>query len=349
MNPLTVKLHSKELTQLLMHGQLSDQSSGWVANQVHNSEVVFEQIKPTQQSNIYIWFKAIRAISLTATFMPALAVLLWLIVQGYTVNYFALSFAVLGLLLLQVAVNLFNDVGDYLKLIDLPTTPGGSGVIQAGWLTTYQVKTAAVVCLILGSGFGIPALVNAPLPILICGLLAVIGVLGYSGKPFNFKYRAMGDVFVFLLCGPILTIGLSYAALGQLAEGVVFLGAYFGFAATTILNANNISDITIDSERGATTFASVLGFRNAIKLQVLYYVAAYASLFMLVTQTHLGILLPLLLLPLVYRQIKTFLNATASSDRALTGLRFEAAKLHLLMGILLCVVLLVTKLFMLGS
>lgn len=340
MNPLTVKLHSAQLTPLLMHGVMQDHSSGWVANQVCNDDVVFTQIKPTQHSKFYIWFKAIRAISLTATFMPSLTLLLWCTVQGYQIDCFTLSFAVVGLLLLQVAVNLLNDVGDYLKLIDLPSTPGGSGVIQAGWLTTYQVRTAAIICLILGSGFGIPALWHSPLPIFICGLLAVMGVLGYSGKPFNFKYRALGDLSVFLLCGPVLTIGLSYAALGKVAEGTILIGAYFGFAATAILNANNISDIKNDIERGAITFACVLGFRHAIKLQVLYYAAAYTSLLMLVNQTHPSILLPLVLLPLVYKQIKTFLNANQSSDSALTGLRFEAAKLHLLLGVLLCVALL---------
>lgn len=344
MNLLFIKSHSHELTPLLMSGHYPGKGKGWVANKVANGQVEFEQICPAPVSRVFIWFKAIRAISLTATFMPAMAVLLWLVSHGYSINYWAFTCAVFGLLFLQVSVNLFNDVGDYLKLIDLPSTPGGSGVIQAGWLTTNQVKQAALGSLVLGCCLGLPALLKAPLPIIICGILAVIGVVGYSGKPFNFKYRALGDASVFLLCGPILTIGLSYAALGELAKGIVLVGVYFGFAASTILNANNISDIEIDTKHGAVTLACVLGFRKAIVLQTLYYTGTFSSLLALLVFHDLTILLPFLLSPLVITQLGIFMKAPDSSDAALTGLRFQAAKLHLLLGILLCAALLISVL-----
>ena len=333
-------LQDERLRQVLLTGELPDKDGGWVAQKVESDQVYFSQVAPARVPTIKAWLISIRAISLTATLMPALACLLWLSFSGLDIDYTDSVLAITGLLLLQIAVNLLNDVGDYLKLIDLPNTPGGSGVIQQGWLTARQFQYAAWGALFLGCVCGLPALLKAPEGIFFCGLLGVIGVLGYSGRPFNLKYQALGDASVFLLCGPVLTMGMSYAATGQLQDGVLLLGGYFGFAAAAILNANNMSDIRVDEARGAKTLASVIGFQWARHGQVMYYAFALLSLLALYKALTFWVLLPLLLFPLLLQQLKTLYGAQNSWEQQLTTLRFEAAKLHLVLGVAVCVSLL---------
>ena len=336
MNRIHLKHGSPLQLDMLMTGRHPEYEGVWVAHQIQGQDVLFTRMVEDAPSALKVWAKAIRAISLTATLMPSLAVVLWIMFMGHDIHTFSAVCAVFGVLFLQVSVNLFNDVGDYLKLIDLPTSLGGSGVIQQGWLSTHEVKKGAWLSLITGCALGLPALFFAPEGIITCGILAVIGVVGYSGKPFNFKYKAMGDFTVFALCGPVLTMGMSYATTGMLQDGVLLIGAFFGFAAAAILNANNMNDIEVDTRRGASTLASLLGFRLARNWQFAYYLGAYACLFILMGLSNAVMLLPIVTLPLVLLQIKKLKQTDNSSDISLAEVRFDAAKLHLLMGLLLC-------------
>ena len=339
MNRIHLKQGSALQLEMLMTGSHPEYDGVWVAHEIQGQDVLFTRVTDSIPSKLFIWAKAIRAISLTATLMPSLAILLWLQLQSLPINWLSALCAIAGVLFLQVAVNLFNDVGDYLKLIDLPTSLGGSGVIQQGWLTTSQVRTGAWIALTTGILLGLPALFLEPEGILICGMLAVIGVIGYSGKPFNFKYKAMGDLAVFALCGPILTMGMSYAATGELHNGVLLIGSFFGFAAAAILNANNINDIEVDTSRGASTLASVLGFKLARNWQLAYYIAAYLCLLLLIGYSSVYLLLPMITFPLVLAQLKVLKATDNSSDESLSNVRFDAAKLHLLLGLVLCLTL----------
>ena len=191
MNRIHLKHGSPLQLDMLMTGRHPEYEGVWVAHELQGQDVLFTRMTDVAPSSLKVWAKAIRAISLTATLMPSVAVVLWIMLMGHEINLLSTVCAVLGVLLLQVSVNLFNDVGDYIKLIDLPTSLGGSGVIQQGWLSTNQVKNGAWLSLIMGCALGMPAMAFAPEGIITCGVLAVIGVVGYSGKPFNFKYQAM--------------------------------------------------------------------------------------------------------------------------------------------------------------
>lgn len=339
MNRIHLKRGTPLEIEMIMSGQHPDYPGRWVAQSLEGMDVLFSKVEATPVNKLYVWLKAVRAISLTATLMPAIAVLLWLQVLALDINWFVSICAVFGVLCLQVSVNLFNDVGDYIKLIDLPSTLGGSGVIQQGWVNTLTVKKAAIVFLVLGCVLGFPALLHAPVAILMCGILAVMGVVGYSGKPFNLKYKGLGDLAVFVLCGPVLTMGFSYAATGMVQDGVVLIGCYFGFAAAAILNANNMNDIEVDTSRGASTLASVMGFVVARNWQALYYIFAYLCLFNIESESYILKLLPMITLPLAVLQIKKLKATNNSSDISLVNVRFDAAKLHLLMGVTICAAL----------
>lgn len=326
--------------QLLWTAKSGDESP-WIAQELRQDQLRFSLADKPQPGAIKIWFQAVRAISLTATATPALAVWCWLSVQGQQIDFPLAICALLGVLGLQMAVNLLNDVSDYLKLIDLPGTLGGSGVIQQGWRSARQIRNGAYICLAAGVAFGLPVVLTHPALWLIaaCG---TAGVLLYSAQTWGLKYRALGDLAVWLLCGPLLTLGMGLAATGDWQHEMLWLGSFFGFTACAILHSNNLNDIAADTQRGAITLAALQGFRFARLWLFFYYVAAFVSLLPLIWQTpaaSLVLLSWLALLPL----LRKLFHAQGADSPLLNEIRFDTAKFHLLSGVLLIVGLLLAQ------
>ncbi len=303
-----------------------------VAKRRFMQNVLIQQPKP---SLLWRIFKAFRALSLTATVMPIVATWLFLLTTGHVINSFNGVTAILAVMCLQISVNVFNDIADHNKKIDLPGTLGGSGVIQQGWLSASQMSFIGWLSLMLAFILGLPSLLFSPMGVSICAVFALIGVLGYSGKPFYFKYVGLGDVLVWLLCGPILVAGFSFAITAQLMWPVLLIGAYFGFIAAAILNANNINDMAIDAASGAKTLAIKLGFERARRLQLFYYVGAFSMTLGLFYWLGFWVVLPWLALPLVMGHIRCLMAAPTGDHASLSDVRFNAAKLHLVLGLLL--------------
>lgn len=339
MTDIWLEQSDKQTRQLLWDATHAQQSP-WVAQELHASKLRFALAGQVSAPGVLqVWLTAIRAISLTATATPALAVWVWWWQQGVAINMGHALLALCGVLFLQMAVNLLNDVSDYLKLIDLPGSLGGSGVIQKGWRSARQMRNAAYICLGLGVACGLPVVLVKPTLWWIAAM-GTAGVLLYSAQHIGLKYRALGDLAVWLLCGPVLTAGMSYAVAGVFSFEVFLIGSFFGFTACAILHSNNLNDIDADSERGAVTLASLQGFRLARLWLIFYYLAAFGSLVPLVQRANWVALVGLsafLLIPLV----RSLMQARTASSPQLNQIRFATAKFHLLSGVLLIAGLLV--------
>lgn len=344
MNTITLGLGTPQLREVLLRGFVVHQGSERRAVPIRVDEaaraVELRLLSPSELPNpstFGTWWKSIRAISLTATATPALAVLLLVWQRGEHVRLACLP-AVLGAVCLQIAVNLLNDVEDHLRLVDLPGGLGGAGVIQSGQLTAKQVRRAALAFLTFGIVLGLPALIADPAPILLAGAAGALGALGYSGKPFGLKYARLGDLAVLALCGPGLTIGVSYAARGTMDLGVVLLGLYFGLAAVGILHVNNLQDAALDKARGVRTVAQLLGKVGSRGYLVLLYVVALACPWLLVLRHQLPIAAAtasLLGVPLVWALLAPVVRGDDLSAPRFTLLRVKAAQTHLALGMLM--------------
>jgi len=237
---------------------------------------------------------------------------------------------------LQISVNLLNDVADFTKKIDRPDTLGGSGVLVKGWFELNQLNVIAwsftLVALLFGF-FIIPK--DAHFVIL---LAISIGVaLGYSFKGGGLKYIGFGDFAVFITCGPALTFAFSLVATQQSYIPSLIPGIFTGLLSVAILHANNFNDFETDRAAGATTFAHILGFKFSKVYTLLLYVFAYLSAYWMYINLQIGrfaLILPLLALFLIIPMIVKIFKAEKSSDSLISQIRFDAAKLHLLMTLL---------------
>ena len=310
--------------------------------EVKGNELVFEltdkQAIP-QVNFIKKWFLALRAISLTSMFIPTICTFVFLKQQNIPFNLYAAIVSIIIPCLLLLSVNVMNDVKDHLKLIDMPGSLGGSGVIQKGWITPRQLSYFSYSLILISLSLSIPLFISQTILLLPLALATLAIVIGYSGGPFNFKYNGLGDLVVFLACGPLLTASYAFTTFNQIPTSVLWLGAIFGFLACGILHANNMNDIKADTARGAKTLASVLGFEASKKMMMFYYAGAFLGLVFLVVQ---GNLKPLQILPCALALIPTFkflrlINKAKNPDEpSISSIRFISPQIHLLTGILLC-------------
>ncbi|MEO5971379.1 MAG: prenyltransferase [Bdellovibrionia bacterium] len=336
---------SAELLPLLYEGRMLRHGEPWVAlprELVAGAKgieaVVFEVMRRETMvlpSRLKILWAVIRPESLTLTLSPCLAIMSYGFYLGWEASWGIGLLAVLGALLFQISANLFNDVEDHLRLIDLLGCQGGSHVIQNGWLNARQVKRLAYTALVLGALFGVPAVLNSPQILLSIGGAGVLGVLAYSNRPFGVKYRVLGGAAVFFLGGPLLALGIAQAAFGRMDSGVLSLGCFFGMASLGVSHAGNFQDIEVDQARNLETLASKFGFSSSRHFFPLFYGLAFLSLSIGMGWGGLPSMLGIAVcasLHWVVQYISTLYRASGPASALLVPIRKDSLRIHLVFG-----------------
>ncbi|MCU0483232.1 MAG: 1,4-dihydroxy-2-naphthoate polyprenyltransferase, partial [Chloroflexi bacterium] len=209
-------------------------------------------------------------------------------------------------LLLQVLANLGNDLSDYRRGTDTPDRVGPTRVAASHLVSERQLEAAIVLVIALAGLVGLwLVLVGGPV-ILLLGLLAIVAALAYTGGPWPYGYRALGEVFVFVFFGLVAVVGTAYLQAGRLEPLFVVAAVPVGALVTAILVVNNLRDIPTDRATGKRTLAVVLG-EEATKVEyALLVVGAYAvPVGLLLAGFGLAQLLPLATAPLAAGPLRT--------------------------------------------
>ncbi len=181
--------------------------------------------------------------------------------------------------------------------------------------------------------------------LLALGVLAVVAALAYTGGPFPYGYRALGEVFVFIFFGLVAVAGTAY--LQALRFDGLFLWSRVpgGALITAILVVNNLRDIPTDTAAGKRTLAVVIGKRRTqaeygALLGLAYFVPAMLFLAFIGGWTPSGgaaPLTPLVLLPMLTMPMTSSLLAKVrgfDEPRELNLVLAGTAKLSLVFGLL---------------
>ncbi len=220
---------------------------------------------------------------------------------GITYGYWSVGYidvplsliAIIGSILLHALVNVTNDYFDYNRGVDKPgagTTIYRPHPIVHGILSPRATLTFG---LALGSTGLALAFILALEGRILAPLLGILGFLlayGYTGPPFNLKYRALGEATVFVAWGPLMAIGGYYVATGSTGFLEPALASIpIGALVTSVLLANNLRDIRYDNEAGIRTLAIILGKERGLKL--------YAALTIAIPITSIILLIGLKVVP----------------------------------------------------
>ncbi len=234
---------------------------------------------PEAQSRVRIWFQAFRAYSLTASVMPVLLAVGLARVFDLTFPWWIVAPVLSTALLLHIGTNLINDAFDLRKGVDRPGTTAGSGMLTNGALAPTTVFRVGVGFLVVGLLVGIPVLVVRGWPVVIMGLIGALGGYAYTAGP-AYKYKALGDIGVFSLMGPLLVVFALYALTGTTDVSVIartlVASVPLGFLVTAILAANNYRDFEDDARAGIRTMAHLLGPIWARRYVIGLFAAAFS-------------------------------------------------------------------------
>lgn len=296
-----------------------------------------------ERSKFSIWIQAVRAFSFTASSVPVLLGAALALSYPGKVMWILFPVVFIAGILIHAATNLVNDYYDFKKGVDKDYTFGSSGVILNGLLPAKHILTGGFVLFGITAALGIILVVVRGVPMLILGLIGVIGGYFYTGRPWGYKYYGLGDFLVFILMGPLMVIGSYYALTGTYHHFVLLISLPVGFLVAAILQANNTRDIIHDKEAGVKTLENILGHKAA---KVGYYfsvLAAYLSVVLMAIFKILPVwsLAVVLTLPLALKNMKKLAQSSPDEPGKIATIDVQTAQLHFAFGLLLIISLVV--------
>jgi 1,4-dihydroxy-2-naphthoate octaprenyltransferase len=202
-------------------------------------------------------------------------------------------------LLLQVASNLANDLFDFRSGADAADRVGPPRAAALGLLSQRELVVGTGLVVAAAALVGLALVSFGGWPILALGILAIVSAVAYTGGPWPYGYRGLGEVFVFAFFGPVAVAGTTYLQTLTLEPLALAASVPVGALITAILVVNNLRDITQDRRAGKRTLAVRLGERGAVLEYELLLLAAYLTPpLLLVAGATPGVLLALLSAPL---------------------------------------------------
>jgi 1,4-dihydroxy-2-naphthoate octaprenyltransferase len=263
------------------------------------------------------WWLAIRPATLPAAVAPVLVGLGAALGSGASFRLDTAVGCLAVALLLQVAANLANDLSDFRRGADTPERVGPTRVAASGLVTTRRLEIAIAMVVAAAGVVGLYLVVVGGPALLGLGILAVISALAYTGGPWPYGYRGLGEVFVFVFFGLVAVVGTAYLQALDLVPLFWLAALPVGSLVTAILVVNNLRDVPTDRLAGKRTLAVTFGDRFTKAEYVgLCLVAAVVPIVIVVAGlAGPSALVPLLALPLAIPPMREVLGVADRSDR----------------------------------
>jgi len=326
---------------------ISDFTQEWKPRAVVEvTEEVLEYFRTALRSRISRWtlyWKAIRPFAFPATLAPVL--LGSLIAPVFDWVRFVLT--LLGTMLAHAGVNVISDYMDWRRGADTWRVLGSSRVLVDGMMSPKTHVRLGIALLLAAAAIGVILVTTSgPAVWLLMALGAAIGIF-YTVPPLGLKYRALGDLAVFLAFGPLMALGAYYVQTATLDWLPVWLSIPIGLLTIAILHGNNYRDIAEDRAAGYHTVASLLGPRGSAYYYVGLLAGAYLSVLLFIGLGWLPLwsLAVLLTLPLAWRNIQVAFN---HARVAFSFLDLLTAQLHLVFSLALVAGIVLQRIVPLG-
>ena len=284
------------------------------------------------------WVLATRPWSFPASAMPVLVTLAYLNWCDYKINWIAGVWALLNIVIFHAAGNTWSDYFDYKKGVDREDAIGGMSIVS-GQFQAGEIKRLAWCLLAVAVTAGVGLMLYAGLPVLYFGLAGCALIMLYPWL----KYRALGDLDIFLTYSVLPILGTSFVATGYLHKEVLWLMLPIGLITVGILHVNNARDIEQDSRAGIKTFAMLIGKRAS----VVFYIAELVLPFVAILVAAICGAMPwwslavVLALKPAIDNCRAMLRFPTEGMKALVGIDEKTAQLQLMFSLLLSISLFV--------
>ena len=280
------------------------------------------------------WVIATRPWSFPASVMPVLTTIFWLWSRGEEVCWWLGVLAVINIVLVHAAGNVWSDIADYRTGVDTTDTFGVRTLVD-GEFTVSEFKRLSLGLNFIAVLLGLWLVWTCGITLLWIGLIGVALSLCY---PF-LKYRALGDLVIILCYSVLPMLGTSYIVSGHVYWNALWLAVPVGLITVAILHANNVRDIPTDRRAGITTFAMLTGRKCGIWLYVFEVLFPFVWLLviMLFGIASWWLLTAFLALPVALKNVRTILSGKDMTSPECASLDEKTAQLQLVFSLLMIV------------
>lgn len=244
------------------------------------SETVTFRVLPLKDilcpNPLTVCFMTFKVRSFLLVLTPLLLMLTKNIADGTLLDPLTSVIATVGVLLAFIAVNLRNDYMDHMKGVDRVLERSGSRAIQNGWVTAAQVKSYSSLFLALALLCSVPIVFAFPSVAVVIVLSLVVGLWAQFKKQNSFKYQIGGELALFLMLGPLLTVGYQLAMGAHFDQESFWIGCVWGWLVLFVVHLRNFMNILPSAQAGFTNTVNWLGFDKSRRLIALWWVAFLA-------------------------------------------------------------------------
>ena len=285
---------------------------------------------------IAVWISAFRPKTLTAAVVPVLVGSALIFTSNFEVRWTLTFCALFAALFIQIGTNLINDAFDFKKGADTHDRFGPTRVTQAGLVDYKSVLTAGVISFAFAVLCGIPLIQSGGIPILIIGLISLICGYAYTAGPYPLAYLGLGDLFVILFFGLIAVAGTFFLHAGEFSVTALVAGLQVGLLCSVLIAINNLRDIEGDTRAHKKTLPVRFGKAFARReIAILVLLPFLLNVFWMSKGFIMAGMLPMALFPMGFKLIgQVYETEPSAKYNEFLG---QAAKLHLLFGLLLSV------------
>jgi 1,4-dihydroxy-2-naphthoate octaprenyltransferase len=278
------------------------------------------------------WILATRPWSFPASAMPVVVTIAWCWAQGTAFNGWFALWALVNIIFVHAAGNVWSDIADYRSGVDAKDTFGVQLLVN-GDFTPQEFKRLSIIlnCIAVAGGVALVALTG--LPLLWIGIAGIALSLCYP----RLKYMALGDVVIILCYSLLPMMGTSFIVSGEIYWPVLWLAVPVGLITVAILHANNVRDIETDSRAGISTFPMLTGRQFGAWLYAVEVLVPFLWLVGLmiarVEPWWLGI--AFLAMPVAVKNARTMLAYERGGKESYATLDEKTAQLQLMFSLLL--------------
>jgi len=241
------------------------------------------------------WFIVLRAYSLPASIVPILISGVYSYKNNWF-NWFDFSLLFIAGLSLHLGANVLNTYYDYINGVDKEDSDD-IGIVK-NFVSKESAFKVAISLLSFSALIGFFIVFKYSLyNFLYIAAFGFFLAIFYTAKPLSLKYKALGELVIFLCFGPLIVSGSVMIMAKRFIPESIWLSIPSAFLIVNILLSNNIRDDKTDSERGIKTIVDVLGVETSKRTYIsLLFLSYFISLFILSFSKTSLMLLPSLIL-----------------------------------------------------
>lgn len=284
------------------------------------------------------WLIATRPWSFPASAMPVIVTCVYLYGTYTQINWLNGLWALVNIIVFHAAGNTWSDYLDYRKGVDTPDSFGVK-TLTSGQFTANEIRRLSLwllgISILLGTGL----LLRTGWTLLGIGIGGILCTLLYPWL----KYRAFGDVVIFMAYALLPTWGTSYVLTGTVHMQVLWLAVPVGLITVAILHANNIRDVKTDKCACIKTLAMQTGNTVAKYIYAAEVLLPFLWMAAGVVLGHFPLwsLLTFIVLPLAVGNVKLMWASADGKTDVIARLDEKTAQLQLAFSFVLSITFLI--------